>query len=163
MKTKQPIETNYALKCPVSIALLTDFHNSDPEPVLDSLQRRRPEIITVAGDLIRGDLPGKDRLKIDENTHAVELLRGCAALAPTFVSLGNHEYMLSDADLKIVRSAGVTLLDNTFVSHHGMVIGGLSSAYCHIYRSFRQQHSGEGLSPHIPLTELTKRQVPPLD
>ena len=160
---KQPIETNYALNCPVSIALLTDFHNSDPEPVLDSLQRRRPEIITIAGDLIRGDLPGKDRLKIEENRHAVELLRGCASLAPTFVSLGNHEYMLSDADLEIVRGTGVTLLDNTFISHQGMVIGGLSSAYCHIYRSFRQQHSSEGMYPQIPIIELKKRQVPRLD
>ena len=163
MNTKQPIETTYTLPCPVSVALLTDFHNSDPAPVLASLQRRSPEIITIAGDFILGDLPKRRRLKIKENRRAVELLRGCAALAPSFVSLGNHEYMLSEADLKVVRSTGVTLLDNSWVSHRGMIIGGQSSAYCHMYRDYRQQHKGKGLYPDIAIYDLKKRQVPRLD
>ena len=42
------IETIYELSCPVPIALLTDFHNSDPDPILGSLRVRKPEIITIA-------------------------------------------------------------------------------------------------------------------
>lgn len=163
MKTKSPIETHYSLPCPVSIALLADFHNSDPEPVLESLRKSKPEIITIAGDFIRGDLPKGKGLKIKENMPAVELLRGCAALAPTFVSLGNHEYMLSDADLKVVQSTGVTLLDNSWAAHRGMIIGGQSSAYCHMYRDYRKQHKGEGLYPDIAIYDLKKKQIPRLD
>ena len=163
MKTKTPIKTHYVLNSPCLIALLADFHNTDPDPVLKSLQRHKPEIITIAGDFIQGDLPKGRGLKIKENRRAVELLRGCAALAPTFVSLGNHEYMLREADLKVVRSTGVTLLDNSWVSHRGMIIGGQNSAYCQMYRDYRQQHKGEGPYPDIAIYDLKKRQIPQLD
>ena len=84
------IETIYRLPCPVGLALLADFHNSDPYPILRSLERQRPEVITIAGDLVFEDNPG-----IKEYA----LLRGCAGIAPTYVSLGNHEWLLTAEDL----------------------------------------------------------------
>ena len=52
------VETTYQiLSCPASIALLADFHNGDPEPVLLSLYEHRPDLIAIAGDLIYGSQP----------------------------------------------------------------------------------------------------------
>ncbi len=67
------------------------------------------------------------------------LLRGCAELAPTFISIGNHESYLSGNDIELIHSTGVTLLDNSYaaleVKGRRAVIGGLSSGY---YTAFRQ-------------------------
>lgn len=161
-KQNQPIETEYRLDCPVSIALLADFHNSDPEPVLQSLRRRRPEMIILAGDFVMGDRPEGTGLKINENRNAVTLLRGCAEIAPTFVSPGNHEYMLTDKELEIVRSTGITLLDNSWTSHGSVRIGGLSSAYFTVYRAYRKKLSGKELYPKPPDHMLRKKQIPEL-
>lgn len=163
MKSNHLIKKYNKLNSPLSFALLADFHNSDPDPVLESLQQHAPEVITVAGDFILGDMPEKKGLKIKENRRAIKLLRSCASLAPTFVSLGNHEYMLCKADLKIIRETGVTLLDNRWASHRGLVIGGLSSTCCRIYRNFRAQHNNEGIYPEIPLRELRRKEPPQLD
>ena len=162
MRSYIPVETNYQMNCPFSIALLADFHNSDPEPVLNSLQKRKPEIITVAGDFIAGDLPEGVGLKIDENQNALTLLKGCAEIAPTFVSPGNHEYMLSNGDLEAVKTTGITWLDNRWVSSSNIWIGGLSSAYFTAYRAYRDQLSGKELYPYPPYQMLRTRQIPEL-
>lgn len=163
MKSYLPIEKDYFLKkCPLLLALLADFHNSRPGPVLDSLKKRKPEIITVAGDFIVGDQPEGQELKIDENRNALELLRGCAEIAPTFVSPGNHEYMLTDKELEIVRSTGIRLLDNEWTDCKGIWIGGLSSAYFTQYRAYRKKLFGKDLYPRPPKDMLRTKQVPEL-
>ena len=122
---KEPVvlvETFYNIGCPFSIALLADFHNNIPDPVLESLRSHNPEIIAIAGDFIFGDMPKGWRIKIKENFRALKLLEECPDIAPTFVSLGNHEYTLSDEDYEVLRSTKVTLLDNTWTNYHGMII-----------------------------------------
>lgn len=133
-------ETHYDIKgCPVSVAFLADTHDTDPEPILSSLRAHSPSLIVHTGDLVHGKLarPGATMRK---SQNAVNLLRGCAALAPTFVSLGNHEAYLYQDDLDIIRSTGVQLLDNTFVTLHAggnkLVIGGLTSGYYTAYHQY---------------------------
>ncbi|MBQ9157217.1 MAG: metallophosphoesterase [Eubacterium sp.] len=108
-------ETLYHLKVPVSIALITDTHNYPADEILISLDNHKPDIIFIAGDFIYAKLPEKG-LKMEESSHAVSLLRGCSSLAPTFVSIGNHEWMLNEDDIDIIRSTGVTFLDNEYVN-----------------------------------------------
>ena len=117
------VETCYTVPaCPVSAALVTDTHNRPADDVLESLRQRDPALILLAGDFVYADPPTvPGRLKMQNSLEARDLLRGCAALAPTFVSLGNHEWMLNDADLELIVSYGVTVLDNRFVS---VIIGG---------------------------------------
>ncbi len=144
------IETFYELPCPVSIALLTDFHNTAPEPVLDSLRKQRPEIITVAGDFVRGERSQTPGDKMGESLPALKLLRGCSEIAPTFVSVGNHEWMLSGRDFDTIAGTGVRLLENSSAACGDVIIGGLSSGYFTAFRTFKAEHPGyKGYPGHI--------------
>ena len=118
--------TVYQINTPVSIVLLTDTHNRDPKPIIHALREHRPEMIAVAGDLVIGR-PPITGLLLDKNENVLPLLQACAEIAPTFVSLGNHEGIVCDEDLDLLRSSGVTLLDNNWCEWNGIIIGGLTS------------------------------------
>lgn len=147
------VETCYSVpSCPVSLALVTDSHNGPAEPILECLHLRKPNLILLAGDFVYADppvIPG--RLKMQDSRNAMDLLRGCASAAPTLVSLGNHEWMLNDADLSLITSCGITVLDNRFVSVsvNGAEIccGGLSSARFTSYRNWRRKQQVSFLYP----------------
>lgn len=101
-------------------AVIADFHDGDPAPVLQAVRDSVPDIVLLPGDMVH------DR---DRAEQGLALLRGLAALYPTFCTLGNHEYRC-DADIKDrIRETGAQLLDNAFVTFGGLVIGGLSSGY----------------------------------
>ena len=147
------VETCYTVPaCPVSVALVTDTHNRPADAVLESLRHRKPALILLAGDFVYADPPTvPGRLKMQNSPEARDLLRGCAAIAPTFVSLGNHEWMLNEADLALIASYGVTVLDNRFVSVNiggtEICCGGLSSARLTAYQTWRQAQPVSFLYP----------------
>ena len=147
------VETSYTVPaCPVSAALVTDTHNRPADDVLESLRQREPALILLAGDFVYADPPSvPGRLKMQSSPEARELLLGCAALAPTFVSLGNHEWMLNEADLELIASFGVTILDNRFVSvtieGKELCFGGLSSARYTAYQAWRKAQPVSFLYP----------------
>ena len=153
------IETVYDLSCPIMLAFLADFHNSKALPVLRSLETAKPEIIAIAGDVIYGDDPNRDKPCILSNPHALELLRGCAGIAPTFLSFGNHEWMLADDDLEVISAAGITLLDNCWANYKGTLIGGLSSRYYTQYQALRAAHPERG---RYPVTIRALHELDPL-
>lgn len=140
------VETTYKLNTPVFLALLSDLHGRDPEPVLtrlrEHMQTHPIDIIALTGDFIYGSWPEDDRSPLDTQEYVLPFLSGCAEIAPTFVSLGNHEQMLDKADHATIKNTGVTLLDNeytTFTLNKGgtgidVIIGGLTSAYVTDYR-----------------------------
>lgn len=133
------VETCYTLPGAPRLALLGDFHNGDPAPVIASLRARRPEIIAIAGDLVYGT-PPKTAAAVEEQRNVLPLLERCVAVAPTFFSLGNHEYILASRDLELIRAVGVTVLDNRWMPWRSWTLGGLTShyvlderAYCKAY------------------------------
>ena len=138
------VETCYNIPaCPVYAALLADIHNQSMDTVLESLRRHRPELILLAGDFLYAAPPAAPgRLKMQESRTALSLLRACADLAATVVSLGNHEWMLNDRDLALVADTGAVVLDNRFVSLSiggaALCIGGLTSARLTAYQTWRQ-------------------------
>ena len=141
------IETTYHISCcPCNLALLTDSHNRPADPILSSLRAHCPDLILIAGDFVYGNAPLDGTLKMDESYNAMSLLRGCSSIAPTFVSLGNHEWMLSPADLSLIESTGVIILDNTFtttiINGKKIVIAGLTSARVTEYQTFRTEYVG---------------------
>ena len=69
----------------VKLAVVADLHGEPHERVLSALQAEKPDLILIPGDLM------EDHQLADRQFHGYAFLRACAALAPTFYSLGNHE------------------------------------------------------------------------
>ena len=88
------IETTYKIPGAPRLALLSDLHNADPAPVLQSLRSHRPDIIAITGDILYGGRPEGDQSPLVSQVNVLPFLRACASLAQTFLSLGNHEWML---------------------------------------------------------------------
>lgn len=130
------LDTIYKIPNAPRLALLGDLHNHPYSDILGSLRAHRPEAIMIAGDIIYGSHPEDDRSPLDTQVYILPFLAECAALVPTFLSLGNHEWMLDEADLDKIRSTGVTILDNCWTKKGNLVIGGLTSAYVLDYRRF---------------------------
>ncbi len=152
-------ETAYKLHAPfhLTIALLSDAHNTDPAPILHSLKTHRPDLICFAGDLFLGRRPEDDNLIVRSQENVMQLVSGCASVAPTYISLGNHEWLISSEDLEILTSTGAVILDNRYVVHTGkdgkkIIIGGLTSAIVTYFQQLREIDDGgiENRYPHRP-------------
>lgn len=119
-------ESRYKIKSELNttIALITDTHNRKAEVALQSLQRVAPDLIAVAGDFVLGHRPQLrgsllNCSMVEHQKNVLPFLSSCVAIAPTYVSLGNHEAFLREDDLEMIRATGVVLLDNTFVRANG--------------------------------------------
>lgn len=164
------IAAEYRIPCGFSltVALVTDMHESDPREAIALLHRIRPDLICVAGDTFERFDHGKDprakeregllkkllyalmfavhdllyllagskKQKNDGNLDA--FLRELGRIpnpdgnaAPVMLSLGNHEWYLTEEDLARLDSNGITLLDNRDVElvirGNRLLVGGLSS------------------------------------
>lgn len=158
---------------PLTIALVTDVHDAPCEAVIAALAEAEPDLIAIAGDLVnayyrhyrnslyrrlmyrkspvdksKASLPLKEWNALDYSPHSLALLRECPRIAPTFFSLGNHEWVLSDNDFKTIQNSGVILLDNSYqaLSLRGdkpLFIGGLTSAIIVRFREFARRFPKE--------------------
>ncbi len=105
----------------IKAVLLSDLHNRPYEDIITAVQSIQPDIIAIAGDLT---------YRFKQYDRIAGFLEACGNIAPTFVSLGNHdvgeiiEPMCSSVQ-------GVIFLDNgyvdTVVKGIPLRIGGLSS------------------------------------
>ena len=136
---------------PVSIALLADLHEKDYSFLSDLYP---VDLIAVAGDVLYGSAP-EDGSSAAERV--IPFLSACAAKAPTFLSPGNHEWMLDQEDLAMIEKCGAAVLDNRWVSGNGICIGGLSSGIYTDYQRFRAQKE-----ERYPLREVSHRKEAPL-
>lgn len=130
-------ETVYTLPGVPKLALLSDLHARPYQHVTDSLRKNRPEMICIAGDCFYGSRPEDDVSPLVSQPNVLPFLEVCAQIAPTYLSLGNHEQWLDDQDLESIRKTGTVILDNEWMERDGFVIGGLTSGYCTDYRRFR--------------------------
>lgn len=130
------VETIYNIPNAPRLALLADLHGRPFDDVIRSLGIHKPKIICIAGDIVYGSHPVDDRSPLDTQENVLPFLEACAAIAPTFLSLGNHEWMLDSTDLDLLATTGVTVLDNSWVNHDGLLIAGLTSGYITDYRRF---------------------------
>lgn len=133
-------ETVYSISSPVNmtIALIADFHNTDPDAIIESLSDHHPDMIAIAGDFLVGYRPQHPGLAIEHQTNVLPLFHACVKVAPTYVSLGNHEWMVCDEDIDLIRSTGATVLDNSWVERNGIAMGGLTPAIVSNFRAFRK-------------------------
>lgn len=56
---------------------------------------------------------------LETQENVLPFLSGCAAIVPTYLSLGNHEWMLDQTDLETIRTTGITVLDNSWIELEG--------------------------------------------
>ena len=154
-------ETVYRLKGSPRLALLSDLHGKPYKEIIEKVEKHRPSLICIPGDVVYGSQPEGDRSPLDTQDNIMPFLRACASIAPTYMSLGNHEWMLDEEDLYRIRSTGVVLLDNEWIrhdelrtrnpalrrdgtgadgsasGHDGLIIGGLTSGYVTDYRRYK--------------------------
>ena len=154
-------ETFYTLPGPrdLRLALAADLHDHPGDEALASLRRWRPDLICIAGDFVLGRAP-REGWKLEQSPHTMAFLRACAGIAPCFVSLGNHEWMLAPGDLELLRGTGVTLLDNEWTQWEGLRIGGLSSGRIGHYRAYRAAFPAERYPYARNLKRLGARTEP---
>ena len=140
------IEKNYGISGDIflTIAHISDLHNKDGRQAIESMRNRKPDIIVITGDLVLRRRPTDDMLIVQSEKNVLPFLSECAQIAPTYMSLGNHEVMLNQDDLELISQTGVELLDNRFVKTDKYVIGGLTSAYVSRYRrELEEMEAGE--------------------
>lgn len=140
----------------MTIALVTDLHEYDPEPVLEILREAQPDVIAVAGDtmerhhrgenLDKGDRSLSSRLvcagirtaeklgalresggRATAKENAYRFFREAGKIAPVALSRGNHELYLTEEDRAVMADAEVILLDNASAELGGVLFGGLTS------------------------------------
>lgn len=155
------IEKNYGISGDVflTIAHISDLHNKDGGQAIESMRSRKPDIIAITGDIVLRRRPKGDMLIVQSEKNVLPFLSECAQIAPTYMSLGNHEVMLDRDDLEMISQTGVELLDNRFVKTDRYVIGGLTSAYVSRYRrELEEMEAGEepGKRSHV-LSVLRRR------
>ena len=131
-------DTIYRYNTPLRIALLADLHDREFGWITASLKAHKPDMICIAGDVVHRVDTNTDGLVIDQTQFVLPFLKACAEIAPTFMSLGNHEWTLCDEDITVMTETSVTILDNSFVQYKDVVIGGLSSAGVTAYREYRK-------------------------
>ncbi len=121
---------------PLTLAIAADLHNRPHHAVIAALQSAHPDVILIPGDLM-------DDVHLENpDSSGYEFLRACAAMAPTFYSLGNHELAcyhkgnpwrhpiprpLSQAVKQRIAQSGAILLDNEECEWNGLRICGLTS------------------------------------
>ena len=160
-------ETFWAVKgCPLRIALVCDLHERPFGEVVRSLRRQRPELICIAGDFVYGAHSG-ELLKLEKAEYVLPFFSACAELAPSFVSLGNHEWLLTPGDLRLVAQTGVRLLDNAWelfpTNRARLVIGGLSSSHVTLFRRMCQTDPRDRLVINVEAAARSQRVPPETD
>ena len=118
------------------VAVASDLHGCPHEAVIKALSAEKPDLILIPGDLM-------DDHDLRNATHSgYEFLCQCAAIAPTYYSLGNHELAcyhkgnpwrhpipvpLTDEIKTRIAATGAVLLDNDCVTAGDLCICGLTS------------------------------------
>lgn len=122
------IITRYRLTGPkTKIAVVADLHDKPARRVLDALQKEKPDVICIPGDLRSGRLCDTDKNVLSAQQNALRFLKDCASIAPTVYSRGNHERNYDETDIAAVRETGVYFPENEWMTLGALALGGLAS------------------------------------
>lgn len=115
------------LEKPLTIVQLSDLHNArfgaEQARLLDMVRAQSPDAIVITGDLIDDTKGGHEP--------ALELARGCAAIAPTYFVTGNHEKLSASYEtfLPELEETGVIDLNGKTVTlESGVMLTGAQDA-----------------------------------
>ena len=111
----------------LKIACISDLHARPHGKVISALRNVTPDLILLAGDIFEIAAPYMDK----RNQSALEFVRECVRIAPTYYTKGNHEIFFSHArmghqktpDTKLeaeysekIRNCGVKVINDDFSS-----------------------------------------------
>lgn len=121
-----------SIKTDILIAVIADLHGFPGDTVVENLRLMDPDIIAIVGDLVDEKRPFSKETDI--------FLNRCSDIAPSYLSLGNHDYVLREQDFAAIRNAGIMILDNSWIEiGSSFYIGGLTSAYVLKCRQFGEK------------------------
>ncbi len=124
---------------PLTVIVASDLHDRNDGDSLTKIRLAKPDLILCPGDMTE-DALGRDIAQ----TKGFLFMKKAAALAPLYYSLGNHEHGISKSNRKLLRNAGIRLLDNDSVTlHNGIHIGGLTSGFVCSIRKTGKYAPGE--------------------
>lgn len=121
-----------ALDAPIKIAVCSDLHNrrfgKGNSRIINKIKAQQPDAVFMPGDFVTEK---SDETDVEE---FLALAEAAVKIAPTYYSLGNHEWLYinqhGDAFLDRLSALGVTVLENEFVDTEingaAVRIGGIS-------------------------------------
>lgn len=123
------VETWFELgnKYGIVLAVLADIHNRRVAEFLPIVEKNKPDRILIPGDLVDGAAIEKVKEHEGFVEDAVELLDRISEIAPTYLSIGNHEKQFRDDEIKGLYKSDAAILENRYVKAGDLYIGGLSS------------------------------------
>ncbi|HMS21072.1 MAG TPA: metallophosphoesterase [Sphingorhabdus sp.] len=114
---------------PLKVLLLSDTHVAGPDMpperlarIVADLNRLKPDLVLIAGDLI-----SEKRLstRIYTPDQVTAPLHGFKARLGTVVALGNHDHWFDPTAIEVgLRKGGITVLKNEAIERGPLVIGG---------------------------------------
>lgn len=121
--TSYNISDKYNLK----LAVVADVHGSLDEKGISSLIKEKPDYILSPGDFFdRHSI--EDEIKHDKHMDlCLGFLDLLNSIAPVIISLGNHEFHLTDEDKKRIKNSKTLMLDNEYIVKDDIAFGGLTS------------------------------------
>ncbi len=105
----------------LKIVHLSDIHGRYSKRIINATAEVKPDFIAVTGDLCEIEDINSDK--------TLTFLGSLSEISKVFYSLGNHEKGIVGDDISKIRSTGVVLLDDEYVSEFGISIGGLTSGF----------------------------------
>lgn len=137
--------TRYDFKTPVSrpirAAFVADTHDKPYDKLVKEIRANNVDLIFMTGDIVYAH--------DDHIVRAFDMLAEFVSIAPTYMSLGNHE----GGAVPLVRSKckeiGVKLLEEEFVEFEGILIGGLTSGYIADNEGLEENHWKKTPEPDI--------------
>lgn len=170
---------------PLTIAHVSDLHERNGDEFLELLRQVKPDLIAVSGDTLERYHIAENTVISKSNNflrkaiieaayyvnwffvfvlgrhnrpdikNAYRFIKGAPEIAPTVMSLGNHEGKLEDEDHAVIRESGAVMLDNAdtqlTVGGCKLLIGGLSSVPDTDWlQSFSEKHGFKLLLCHHP-------------
>lgn len=107
-------------KLNIKVALIADTHDKSADGVIASVKENAPDVVCMTGDIVhKGDLSAAKNVD--------KLIKACVSVAPTLLSLGNHDRGLTDKDFGYLADNGVKVLTNDCVYLKGAYFGGFPS------------------------------------
>lgn len=106
------------------IAHVSDLHSNPGKKALESIVASSPDMICITGDFVNTSL--------NDWPKSVGFLKSCVKTAKTYLSLGNHDYLISKSEIEQMKDMGVTVLnDESEQFNQEITVGGLTSAFYH--------------------------------
>lgn len=118
---------------PLKIIIAADLHSRPYQNSLEMIESVRPDLILSPGDMVEN--AAVYSVQEGFNRTGFDFMKRAAKIVPFFYSLGNHERGMSEENLAALQNAGITLLDNCFVTlRNGVHLGGLTSGFVNAVR-----------------------------